>query len=154
MWGYQCVDRLRKKIADWIENHQDHALFPGHSLREVALSGKKFRKEDEENVWLSYLRGVRSARYKQWGDEITLLAASGVVRRQIITLSGERGKDPFVVEYSPPASWGSKKKEGAPLLFLLEKGFHFTPVKVKEGGDWSWTVPWNNVPDPRLVVKK
>ena len=151
LWDYAAVDRLRQEISLWLEANQDRPICERTSVRDNILSDRKVKAEEEEVAWQKYLRGVRSAHLKQWGDEMTL-AASGVMQRPIITLSGERGRKPMVLQYCPPKSWGPMK-EASPLLLLHENNYHFTPVKVKENGPWNWTVSWEKA-DERLVVRQ
>ncbi len=97
---------------------------------------------DEELEWSRYILGVRDAKLKQWGDEGTLLALSGVTGRPVITVTGGLGKKPVIVEYCPPEGWFMSEITGAPIVLIHQKDHHFMPAKIKEGGEWEWVRLW------------
>ncbi len=155
-WNYPKVDELRERVADWILEHQDYPFAGGMTFKEFIAREAEWH-EDEETTWVAYLEGVRDWRRSQWGDEATLLALSGVAGRQLITLSGKAFEEPRILEYAPPPAWGGIGRE-LPIILLHDRDHHFTPVKVTEGGEWSWVKAWEKVAeggtfDERMIVR-
>ncbi len=130
-WDYEKVDELRGRVADWLERNQDQYWVGGMSLKESILA-EMDGLASEEDLWVEYLQGVRDSRRRQWGDEGTLLALSGVTGRPIITLTGRSGEIPRVEEHSPPESWESVRCSRAPIILTHETDYHYTPVRIQE----------------------
>ena len=121
------------------------------SLRESILEEAGY-EGDEEVQWALYLNGVRDGNSGQWGDEGTLLALSGVTGRSLITLSGEITEEPKIVEYAPQAAWSTLASSEPPIILLHNKDNHFTPVKVREGGEWGQR--GGRGEDERMVIRR
>ena len=150
---YHKVDILRGKVADWLEDFGDQRLSSGVSLRESVVSGMR-GSQTAERKWQEYLRGVRDARRKQWGDENTLLALSGVLGRTFWVISAGRDKDQRAYcnsqEVSVPAHWGAPEPSRVlPVVVTHTSENHFCPVRVDPNGELQWML--ESEVDPRLL---
>ena len=79
--------------------------------------------------------------------------------RSLITLSGEITEEPKIVEYAPQAAWSTLASSEPPIILLHSKDNHFTPVKVREGGEWDWVMTWDREAeggkfDERMVIRR
>ncbi len=165
MFQWKKVDVLRKKVAKWLQQNQDHHLPSGISIRMNVVSAMR-GESSEEKKWRRYLKGVRDHNLGQWGDENTLLALSGVVGRPIYAFSGGIDKEVRMFEAAAPLG-ADRQVEGTPLLFGHLGENHYTPLRICVGGDWDWVLApeeirknpkrWKScgaVADPRLIVEQ
>ena len=133
------VDAVRRNVAEWFERHRKDTFRSGLSLQDIALAEWKGGGKSENEKWRRYLAGVRNGHSGQWGDDCTLMGMSGVLGRPIYALSCGKDRRVRTYDVSAPSTWGDRI-EGAPLLLAHVSDFHYCPVKVLEGGEWSFVI--------------
>ena len=141
-WNYKVVDRFRAKIAAWLRSHGDKWI-GGETVRSLALMERGRWKEGmsvraEQFEWEKYLRGVAQARFGQWGDNFTIMAASGVLKRVVVVRSVGPSRTLPLFEIEPPDHLGEGESSGIPLVLGHLCDYHYLPVRVKRDGPWGW----------------
>ena len=143
-WNYRVVDSFRAKIALWLRSHGDKWI-GGETVRSLALMERGRWKEGmslhaEQLEWERYLRGVAQARLGQWGDNFTIMAASGVLKRMVVVRSVGPSKTLSLFEIEPPDHLGEGESSGIPLVLGHLCDYHYLPVRVKRDGPWGWAL--------------
>lgn len=93
----------------------------------------------ERRQWERYLDGVAHYQYRQWGDESTLMAISGVLRRVIILFSVGSGGVHRHENLEPPRHWGCEVS-GLPIILCHLRDYHYLPVRIDREGPWGWVL--------------
>ncbi len=145
---WRKVDSLRRRVASWLRRHADYPLPSGITIRENALASMKGDAR-AGTKWRGYLQGVRFYRLQQWGDENTLVALSGVLRRPIYSFVG--GQDEELRVYESFADSPDLDGEGTPLLFGNFNNRHFTPLQISRNGGWRGILRDDGQDDARLI---
>ena len=96
-------------------------------------------EEIRQRRWECYLEGVRNYQLHHWGDNFTLLAISGVLRRVIIVFSVAT-KTLARYEVEPPVHWCEEKISGLPVILSHYGDHHYLPVRVNTDGPWGWVL--------------
>ena len=143
-WNYQVVDSFRAQVAEWLRVHGDKWI-GGETLRSLALTEWRggtggLSSEEEQKHWERYLAGVAQARFGQWGDNFTIMAISGLLKRMIVVLSVGTSKKLSVFEIEPPDHVGEGESSGVPLILSHFGAYHYMPVRVKREGPWGWVL--------------
>ena len=146
-WNYRVVDSFRAKIALWLRSHGDKWI-GGETVRSLALMERGRWKEGmsvraEQFEWEKYLRGVAQARFGQWGDNFTIMAASGVLKRMVVVRSVGPSRTLSLFEIEPPDHVGEGESSGVPLVLGHLCDYHYLPVRVKRDGPWGWVFDYD-----------
>lgn len=125
-----------------MRRHADQGV-GGQSLRMWALVDRGWWEEGmspgaEELKWERYLAGVAKARFKQWGDNATILAISGVLNRMVVVRSVSASQTLSLFEIEPPSHWSDSQSSGVPLIVSHLCDYHYMPVRIRREGLWGW----------------
>ena len=89
---------------------------------------------EEKEQWGRYLEGVAHAQYGQWGDNFTLMAISGVLKRMVLACSVGPSKGLTKFEIEPPDYWDTGESTGIPLILSHLRDYHYLPVRIRRLG--------------------
>ena len=144
-WNVKAVDSFRAEVAKWMRKHGDHWI-GGETFRTLALTEWKGWTEgmslaEEQRQLDRYLVGVSEARRGQWGDNFTMVAISGLLKRMVVVLSVGPSKKLSKFEIEPPDHLSEGESCGVPLILSHFGDHHYMPVRVQRDGPWGWVLP-------------
>ena len=142
------MDAFRAEVAEWMRRHGEQWI-GGETFRTLALTEWRGWTEgmslaEEQKQWKKYLAGVSEARHGQWGDNCTIVAISGLLKRMVVVLSVGASKKLSLFEIEPPDHLSDGESSGVPLILSHFGDHHYMPVRVKRDGPWGWVL--NDVP--------
>lgn len=97
-------------------------------------------ERERKRRWETYLEGVKNYRRKQWGDNFTLMAISGILRRMVLVCSVGPSQTLSKFEIEPPDHWDRWESLGVPMILGHYGAHHYLPVKIKRDGPWGWVM--------------
>ena len=138
------MDAFRAEVAEWMRRHGEQWI-GGETFRTLALTEWRGWTEgmslaEEQKQWKKYLAGVSEARHGQWGDNCTIVAISGLLKRMIVVLSVGESKKLSLFEIEPPDHLSEGESCGVPLVISHYGAHHYMPVRVKKDGPWGWVM--------------
>ena len=133
-WNVKVVDSFRAEVAKWMREHGDQWI-GGETFRTLALTEWRGWTEgmslaEEQRQWDRYLVGVAEARRGQWGDNFTMVAISGLLKRMVVVLSVGSGKKLSKFEIEPPDHLSEGESSGSSTTL----GAIITGETVRGGG--------------------
>ena len=83
---------------------------------------------------------MAKAQRQQWGDNFTLIAASGLLQRTILVCSLSPARELMKQEINPPPYWSALEGSLAPVILSHISDYHYLPVSVRRDGPWAWVL--------------